>query len=305
MFGRSLIFVLLGLFSFTQLNAQNSNYLNQNWLLADITYLNAEKATNIPARYDVKNKVLEIKQDDQITTVSTNEIKNLVFTEIDLFLSFSYSEKKLKSVSHAKEMARLIGTKKEGVIPTPDDHYLNKSWRVASITFDTDKNLYNALVKYNLKAKTLEIKQMNKTLSLPATRVNKFIFTQENQTFVSLKKYDNRETLFMGLISVFHSNGDFSLASYQRLKEASSLGGDVGYGSIETVEKKYKTTEEFCFIDAEDKLVKIERKAKKNVAFFGEHWEVVSAFVKKEKLSFKNKTDLIKILDFYSNLVNV
>jgi hypothetical protein len=325
MFSRSLIVVLVSLFSFTQINAQLPNYdsnmslslkkknsysktpdtyyLNPTWQMGVIELNSSEKMDATLIKYNIKDGFLELKMESDTLLLPVKEVKSVLLTDIDMLLTFSYSaRKKIQSVSSLQKIEKLLKIKDSNAKPTPKECYTNQYWQSANITFDKDEMLNNALIKINLKDNALEIKKLETILVLPISRINKVDLILTKETLHSLQEYDNSSTKLAGLLNILYTKSDMSLASNHNLRVIVASGGS-SYTTTKSNKATYKITDVFVLVK-KNKLFRIDRKAKKNSSFFEEHWEQVANFIKTEKLSFKTKEDIIQIIDFYASLIN-
>ena len=209
MFSRSLVAVLMCLFSFTQISAQipiynveglslnkkgsqlktpDSYYLNTNWQMGVIELNSSQKMDPVLIKYNIEQGFLELKKEDGTFLLPVTEAKNVLLTEIDMLLTFSYStRKKIQSVSSLQKIEKLLKIKDSKEKPTPKTCYVSQYWQSANITFDKDKTLDNTLVKFNLKDNALEIKKLETVLVLPISRINKvdLIFNKRNTLLIT------------------------------------------------------------------------------------------------------------------------
>ena len=61
-------------------------------------------------------------------------------------------------------------------------------------------------------------------------------------------------------------------------------------------------TEKYYLLKPSESLFKPSKNKKKNAKFFAEQWSEVEKFIKQEKISFKKKSDIMKVMDFYAGL---
>lgn len=189
---------------------------------------------------------------------------------------------------NVKSVAYLGGIAPVGTA-TVDDYY-NKNWESVSITFNTNTIAKYDRARYNLNLKILELQVENKVYFLSSKSINKLVFTASNKTFIAKADEPN-----LGLLELIAEYKNILFVKTYTIKAA---GKAQAYGGIP---KPIKTEKKYLFKPNES-LFRISSNKKKNAKFFAEDWIEIEKFMKKERLSFKKKDDIIKIMEFYTRL---
>lgn len=175
---------------------------------------------------------------------------------------------------------------------TAKDYY-NQEWEAIAITFDTKKNTQKYdKARYNLNLKVLEVQAENRVYFVSTKKINKFVFTPSNDTFIAKK--DEPKLGLLELVAEYKNVSFVTAYAIKTVGEVQAYGGKP---------RPVKTATSYLFKPNES-LFRLSNSKKKNAKFFGKNWGEVSKFMKQEKLSFKKKEDIIKILDFYTKLIS-
>ena len=190
-------------------------------------------------------------------------------------------------------------------------------------------------LKYNDITGILTYENGNDSRSFSSRSASAFEFfdvlEQRNRVFYSLVLEKNRD----GFYEVLKEFKDFAVLSRvdQLEAEQSSLfpvsssnhptGTTMQGGTTSTSGVRYRQTETICFMDPDGKVWEFleiiekedagafDRMKTKNklldesllARFTGEHYNQIMEFVDKHTLSLKHRSDLIKVLDYYANVV--
>ena len=174
------------------------------------------------------------------------------------------------------------------------EDYYSKEWEVVRITFDNNVTQKYDKVRYNIDKKHLELKVGDKVYFSSTEKITELVFTESNKVFIS-KKEDAK----LGLLEVVaeYKNIVFVTAyAITKLNEnQNSYNSNAGEPSL-------RKSENYYLLKNNESLFKVSKNKKKNAKFFEEQWGEVAKFAKKEKLSFKKKNDIMKIMEFYATL---
>jgi hypothetical protein len=184
-----------------------------------------------------------------------------------------------------------------GIDPVGDavgDDYYQQEWEVANITFEANDTRKYDKVRYNLDKKVLELQVGEKVYFVAAEQITKLVFTDLNKIFIF-----NKEKAKLGLLEVISQYENVSLVmAYDIMK----LSKNSSTANIYDGEPGGTKTTKYYLLKPNESLFKVSNSKKKNAKFFAEHWTEVEKFIKKDKLSFKEQSDIVKIIDFYAGL---
>lgn len=199
----------------------------------------------------------------------------------------------------------IVGEIKEEPLPIKGSSYLFDQWETGSIRMKSGQTLDSVLLKYDLSRNRLETLTDQKKSTFGAGRVYSFTHPTEDQQII---KYINSDGYLLDQLPL--------LGFYQVLVEAD----EAGMGLFSKIDLKLKKSYYVAALDVGDKAdsyIKVEslylvsginvyRLPRKDLAFWSLFQEasLMEAWAKEEKLKWKRKEDLIRILDHYNSMVS-
>jgi hypothetical protein len=203
-------------------------------------------------------------------------------------VSNTYYESTLRSLG--------INNKKNSSL-TVNPIYLNDSWERAEIYFVKDNTVVpDLLVKLNLSENFVEIFLNNEIKILPPDQVFSIYLVGEKDTIISHKtlKIDDPT----GFYKLLYNNKVALLCYYSReiLAANYNITMDVGRKTDELIIKKQ------YYIYSNGGIIKIDDNKKKFINQFNFNKELIN-YIKKEKISSRNETELIKFIQFYETII--
>lgn len=184
---------------------------------------------------------------------------------------------------------------------TTGSYYLYDNWNSGEVTVRSRYTLKNFPLRYDVEHHQLEINVDSEIKVCSTSIINSFTWVNENgdsSTFVPCRYYAP-EVGGHGVFEVLYKNGDTQLLSLTEIiqKDATYVAAlDVGSRNNQLIKK------ETFYLAKDHKIQKIESSRKKNQALLGNRYDQVVEYVKKEKLRFNNREDLIQILTYYIDL---
>lgn len=170
--------------------------------------------------------------------------------------------------------------------------YLTYTYELASVD-DYDTKAY---VRYNIFDDQIEFVKDKSIyyLAKEAGRKVHFINTKS-----SYKVYEMDGELHFFKV---HLEGENSLVAKQRIRYIDAKVAKSGYDRSKPANYK-RLKDELYLVIGEDKLVKLSKKNKKEFyKSFGDKATQIKAFMKEQKLGYKNAKDLTKIVQYFNTL---
>lgn len=199
----------------------------------------------------------------------------------------------------------IVGEIKEEPLPVKGSYYLFDQWGRGSIRLKSGQTLDSVLLKYDLFRNRLETLTDQKRSTFNAGKVYSFTHQTEDQQTI---RYINSDGYLLDQLPL--------LGFYQILVEAD----EAGLGLFSKIDLKLKKSYYVAALDVGDKAdsyIKLEslylvsginvyRLPKKDLAFWDLFKEasLMEAWAKEEKLKWKRKEDLIRVLEHYNSIVS-
>jgi hypothetical protein len=171
-------------------------------------------------------------------------------------------------------------------------------WYLGDIIF-TNGLVYNDyFIRYDIAAGILETKKEERFLSFKSEDVQKFSwyndYNKSSSTFVNCRKHKISGTSLIGFFEVMVED-QISLLAHPviTVKDPDYVEGlDVGNRDF-----RVKKEEEYYFA-FDDGLFEIKKNTGKNIKALGNKFPELREFVKSNKLSFRDRIDLVQIAQF-------
>lgn len=186
-------------------------------------------------------------------------------------------------------------------LPPPDvkgSNFYSDHWFQGEILFENGKKVEGLLIRYDISSGILETKKDERKLTYKSEDIVEFHWfnssTGQVSDFKNCKGYKLSGTELLGFFEVI-VNDDVSLFIHSTIhvKEPDYVEGlDVGNRDYQI-----KKTEDFYFAFG-DELLEIKKSKSKNIKALSVEYPFIKDFVKRNKLSFKDKNDLILITEY-------
>ncbi|MGI9552421.1 MAG: hypothetical protein ACR2MT_14565 [Aurantibacter sp.] len=199
----------------------------------------------------------------------------------------------------------IVGEIKEKPLPTMGSQYLFKNWETGSLRLKSGQTLDNVMFKYDLSRNRFETLNDQKSITLNASSVYSFQLKTHDQGSV---QYVNSDGYLLDQLPLS--------GFYKILLEPN----DAGMGLFSKIDLKLKKSYYVPALDVGEKAdsytkvesiylvsgINVYQVPKKDFAFweFLKENSAIKAWAKNEKLKWKRKEDLIKILHHYNSIVS-
>ncbi|MEM1137261.1 MAG: hypothetical protein AAGI07_15590 [Bacteroidota bacterium] len=183
--------------------------------------------------------------------------------------------------------------------------FWNEDWHIGRAVLKDKKIVEGYKLRYDLGNNQLEVMVNNDIKVLPLKELHYFEWVYEEDSAVSffVNGLDYKiegvglvgicEVLTMGMVQLF-------------MKRDVNISRDnyvTGFNNARSVERGNARTE--FYLAEGNRLLPITKKEKDNLIQFGEKGDEIKSFVKRSKLRWKKPEDLIKIVDYYNQLLQV
>ncbi|MCF6366493.1 MAG: hypothetical protein L3J35_09870 [Bacteroidales bacterium] len=226
-------------------------------------------------------------------------MKQISITLLLTFLGLSVSSQPVDvfvySGSGASKTLQIQTKKTE----TKGSFYYNDNWKPGEIYLITGEVIKDYPLKYDLRKNIIEIKVENIVKVLSVGRVKEIHWIDDfgnKEILRNAMLYENYNGT--GLFSILlEGNKSFLKKPYLKLIESNYVTAlDVGEKSNQIVKRNY------YFIAEGNKVIEIKKSKKQILKQFGDNADIIKEFAQKNKLSYKNDNDLIKIFSYYNSL---
>lgn len=182
-------------------------------------------------------------------------------------------------------------------------HYFEDEWRMGNIVLEIGQVIQAVPLKYDLRLDRLEFQYQGETRFLESDKIDRFDWVNPDGSrsiFVhaSLYLYHDIPPL-QGMVELVVDGEKLKLLSKPGIivKEGNyNVQIDIGDRTPELVKQ-----EKFYFV-LNQNVYAVPPGRRKRSLFFKSGWEEVQDFAKKERLNFKTRDDLRKIVQFYESL---
>lgn len=178
---------------------------------------------------------------------------------------------------------------------------LYDDWALGTITITENKVVENYLINYDLEKDELLIKTDEDVRVLRGYRVQSFDISQGDgikRHFINSSNHLLDGTPLTGFLEVL-VNDDVMLFSKTKISiKAPSYNIQIDYGKRADEILKVES----FYIAEDENIMLIGKSKKKSLSLFGDQTNTIDNFMKKNKLKFKSKEDLIKIVEYYNSI---
>ncbi len=175
-------------------------------------------------------------------------------------------------------------------------------WYLGDVTFTTGRVYKEFFIRYDIAAGIIETKKDSRVVSFKAEDVQKFTwfndFSKSKNQFVNCKNFNTSDVPLVGFFEVIISD-KVSLLSHPviKVKDPDYVEGlDVGNKNFR-VEKN-----EIYYLAFDDGLYEIKKNNGKNLKYLETKYPDIKDYIKKNKLSFKDKSDLASITKYLNTI---
>jgi hypothetical protein len=181
--------------------------------------------------------------------------------------------------------------------------YLNEEWRNANLYLNTGQYLRDQLIRYDFLTDQVELKDDSRIRIIPGQHLDFFEFSDTvlnvTEMYANFSKFKNHEAPKLGFYKVLISDTvSLLLKNELEAREPTYVAAlDVGDRGI-----KYYTTPKF-YAYKKNMLIRIQKSKKVKKEIFGEYYEEMDEYLKKNKISFNEESDLIDLFEHYNMLM--
>ncbi|ELR68946.1 hypothetical protein C900_05639 [Fulvivirga imtechensis AK7] len=210
--------------------------------------------------------------------------------------------------SHAGKVTIIDGSVNPGGVvdeiklPPPEvvgTYYINDDWQMGEVTMVSKLIFKNYPLKYNIEGNYLEILVQGQPKVCDEKLFKSFKWFNamgDSSRFVHCRYYKSEVPCIHGVYEIIYERGKIQLLSKTEVYER-----DPTYvAALNAGDRNIKLIKRESFYLANENSVKeIHSSKKQNEAVFGDKFDEVLRYAKKEKLKFNNRKDLVEIIDFY------
>jgi hypothetical protein len=176
--------------------------------------------------------------------------------------------------------------------------YLNETWTQAEVYLNSGTKITDVPVKYDLKNDILEIDTKEGIKVVPKHLLKKFEIKSSAEPISYL---NSQQLKIKSLAGIFREmvSGHYSLYIKPELEVIQAnynAAMDVGEKADQYIKK------ERVYLLTDQEAIDVTKANKKILTYFGDKADEVEAFVKEKKLSFKEKSDLVLIIQEFNRL---
>lgn len=178
-------------------------------------------------------------------------------------------------------------------------YYLNDEWQIGEVTMA--KFIFkNYPLKYNIEGGYLEILVEGQPKVCDSNLFESFKWVNQigdSSRFKHCRYYESGTPCMKGVYEIVYEKDGLQLLSKTEVYER-----DPTYvAALNTGDRNVKLIKRESFYLARGNKVKeISASKKQNEGVFGDQYDEVLDYAKKERLKFNNREDLVRIIDFYS-----
>jgi len=184
---------------------------------------------------------------------------------------------------------------------TEGTHYFQDNWSVGNVVLFNGSALEDLQMKFDIEKSHLEIRTEGRVKLLQDTYIKEFTLLDtesgNEMKFINGSMYKENGVASIGFFETI-LEGEFSLLSKTEL-DIIKANYDAKFDVGEKSDKVVKV--ENYFVANGTNVVKVTKNKKQNIKIFGDKSDVISSHMKSEKLSFKNKEDLERIVAYYNS----
>lgn len=181
-------------------------------------------------------------------------------------------------------------------------HYYQDYWSIGDVILFNGSTLEDLQMKFDIEKNHLEIKTENKVKLLEDSYIKEFTLLDSEsgskKRFMNCSLYKENG---MKLIGFFESITDGKMSLFLKMElDIIKANYDAKFDVGDKSDKVVKV--ENYFIANGENVYRIAKNKKENLKIFGDNSERISSYIKNEKLSFKDKEDLQKIITYYNSI---
>lgn len=183
------------------------------------------------------------------------------------------------------------------------DFYMTKEFMGTDFVLKDGKTMEKVPAKYNIQSNIFAIETDEGDFrSIPGVVVEKFAFNDGvmgKRVFVNINKYPRNPLEYIGFYELLYDSDQvklFSKTETEILKPSYNIALDIGERAPKVT---YRT--KFYLYDKEE-IKTLKNFSNKNLQLFGSKKSDMKQFIKEEKISFKDRADLVKAIDYYSSI---
>jgi len=179
---------------------------------------------------------------------------------------------------------------------TVESLYLTDEWVMGIVVLKPDYKLENAQMKYDIKNNALELYTQSGIKLAPAAKLQSFSYFYKTDKHLYLDADALKINGLTGLVDeVVKGNASLYSKPYLR-KIPSNYNAALNVGDPSD---KFQL-EEALFLVMNQKAYDITKTGKKMLNYFGDKSATIESYVKQNRLSYKEKNDIIKIVEEFN-----
>ena len=186
---------------------------------------------------------------------------------------------------------------------TEGSFFINENWHVGNVLLKNGRAINGLPIKYNLRDEQLLLLDENKiSRIIPQQQIKEFRWfdnqKRRDEYFINGIAYNLKGVPLAGIMEILTSNG-IELLLYRQLilsKGNYSLIHDAGQKNDEYL------INDVYYLASDKSLFEIKNK-KALYDFAGKYQDNVKTYIKSNRLQFKDRDDLILIVDYYNRLL--
>ena len=180
--------------------------------------------------------------------------------------------------------------------------YLFKDWTFGDVFLKNGQKVQSSKIRYDLNSHLMHFMIDNEIKAIHKNNINSFILFDPNspkpRQFRSHRLIPKaKPAIDFFEVHVDEENKLFEAFSL-KLEPASSL---ITPGGTEDHQNRYIILKNF-YIQIDSKLYKVEKNKKEFLNVFGEKQSLVTEYIKKHRLKYKQTKDLIQIIQYYNQI---
>ena len=180
-------------------------------------------------------------------------------------------------------------------------NYLGIDWRLGNVYLFNQNALLNQQIRYDLDNKLIEIRDQNAIRILESFRVRRFEWTDDGERYLYTNCASFQYTEWVEGFYRVLAQGEITLLERTEIK----VEQDRTTGSIDTQrfvpDEEPDELETSLYMARGSSVVDLGRK-KEVLSYFGEKATLVETYSKENRLNFRNKKHLIRIVEYYNGI---
>ena len=173
--------------------------------------------------------------------------------------------------------------------------YLTDDFVMSKVFFKNDSIMKIAL-RYNIYDKSMELKLNNSAYSISNPHVIKKIEMNDN---IFIYYYNKNDINYNSYYELLVSGKNYLIAKKDIVFRDAN---PPKYGILEPEPKKFINRKDIYYVVKDSSLPIIIKNNKSMKEIFSDKKEQIEKFIKKEKISYKKRNDLIQLVKYYNSL---